>query len=317
MAKLRDESVSRPRVPPAAVSCFLSTPHLHPTAPPPGIAVDAAGYPASLDRHYLRHPPNLAVHVKTGQQKIHTLFVSGLPDDVKPREIHNLFRRRPGFESCQLKYTGRGDQVVAFVTFFNHQTAMAAMTTLNGEIFDPQSGTRLHIELARSNSRTKHANGGGAYTVTDRRVRVLNGDHETSSNDGDSGSDELLATNSDNSGNRGASIVNVRPDHSSPAWILERLEEHSTGEILPCSTLFVANLDSTCTEEELKQFFSQYSGFQTLKMRGRGSMPVAFADFTDVESSTKAMEQLKGTPLASSVHGGMHLEYARSKMRKG
>lgn len=90
---------------------FSQPPHLHPTPLPPGIAVDAAGYPASFERQYLRHPHSLAVHVTPGQQKIHTLFVSGLPDDVKPREIHNLFRRRPGFESCQLKYTGRGDQV--------------------------------------------------------------------------------------------------------------------------------------------------------------------------------------------------------------
>lgn len=45
---------------------------------------------------------------------IRTLFIAGLPDDVKAREIHNLFRRRPGFDSCQLKYTGRGNQVVAF-----------------------------------------------------------------------------------------------------------------------------------------------------------------------------------------------------------
>ncbi|KAF3966761.1 hypothetical protein CMV_009181 [Castanea mollissima] len=25
--------------------------------------------------------------------------------------IHNLFRHRPGFDSCQLKYTGRGNQI--------------------------------------------------------------------------------------------------------------------------------------------------------------------------------------------------------------
>ena len=45
------------------------------------------------------------------QSNINTLFVSGLPDDVKAREIHNLFRRCPGFDSCQLKYTGRANQV--------------------------------------------------------------------------------------------------------------------------------------------------------------------------------------------------------------
>lgn len=55
---------------------------------------------------------------KNERDMIRTLFVSGLPDDVKAREIHNLFRRRPGFESCQLKYTGRGDQVLFFFFFY-------------------------------------------------------------------------------------------------------------------------------------------------------------------------------------------------------
>jgi hypothetical protein len=40
-----------------------------------------------------------------------TLFIAGLPDDVKPREIHNLFSHRPGFDHCLLEYTGRGNQV--------------------------------------------------------------------------------------------------------------------------------------------------------------------------------------------------------------
>lgn len=61
------------------------------------------------DPYYVTQP----VYAYNNDQKkeIKTLFVSGLPDDVKAREIHNLFRRRPGFESCQLKYTGRGNQV--------------------------------------------------------------------------------------------------------------------------------------------------------------------------------------------------------------
>lgn len=52
------------------------------------------------------------------RSNINTLFVSGLPDDVKAREIHNLFRRRPGFDSCQLKYTGRANQVPPLLPFF-------------------------------------------------------------------------------------------------------------------------------------------------------------------------------------------------------
>lgn len=62
---------------------------------------------------HLQQPQPLHQDFSDGSA-INTLFVSGLPDDVKAREIHNLFRRRPGFDSCQLKYTGRGNQVLFF-----------------------------------------------------------------------------------------------------------------------------------------------------------------------------------------------------------
>ncbi|KAJ0824039.1 putative RNA recognition motif domain, nucleotide-binding alpha-beta plait domain superfamily [Helianthus annuus] len=127
---------------------------------------------------------------------INTLFVSGLPDDVKAREIHNLFRRRPGFDYCQLKYTGRGNQVVssviktvnyrhllnvvAFATFVNHPSAISALHALNGVKFDPQTGSTLHIELARSNSRRKNKPGPGAYVVIDKRSTATKDDQESS-----------------------------------------------------------------------------------------------------------------------------------------
>jgi hypothetical protein len=59
----------------------------------------------------------LAVHhdlVDREHGKICTLFVAGIPDDVKPREIHNLFSRRPDFESSLLEFTGKGNQVFFF-----------------------------------------------------------------------------------------------------------------------------------------------------------------------------------------------------------
>lgn len=45
------------------------------------------------------------------EEEVKTLFLSGLPDDIKEREIYNLFRNFEGYESCQLKYSGRGYQV--------------------------------------------------------------------------------------------------------------------------------------------------------------------------------------------------------------
>ncbi|GJN00905.1 hypothetical protein PR202_ga18132 [Eleusine coracana subsp. coracana] len=61
------------------------------------------------DPYYVYAPPPL--HPDPHRQGVLTLFIAGLPDDVKPREIHNLFSHRPGFDHCLLEYTGRGNQV--------------------------------------------------------------------------------------------------------------------------------------------------------------------------------------------------------------
>uniref|UniRef100_A0A0D9WLZ6 RRM domain-containing protein n=2 Tax=Leersia perrieri TaxID=77586 RepID=A0A0D9WLZ6_9ORYZ len=254
---------------------------------------------------YAPHPH----HLDPQRQGVLTLFVAGLPDDVKPREIHNLFSRRPGFDHCLLEYTGRGNQAVAFVSFVTHQAALSAMSALNGTVFDPETGGSLHIELAKSNSRD------GVYRVVDKRIKRKEGnadhenagndedewgEHDNGGNDGDGGSEEPSDTENDDfteknelpaeqsSGqpglkqHKGQSPSDDQPDKSS-------------SDIPPCSTLFLANLGHSCTEEDLKEVLSKQPGFHLLKMRRRGGMPVAFADFMDVESSTAAMDTLQGT----------------------
>ncbi|GKB57433.1 hypothetical protein Tco_0913619, partial [Tanacetum coccineum] len=85
--------------------------------------------------------------------------------------------------------------VVAFATSVNHPSAIAALHALKqyillikirlveehdnamssmhmGVKFDPQNGSTLHIELARSNSRRKNKPGSDAYVVIDKRSKV-------------------------------------------------------------------------------------------------------------------------------------------------
>ncbi|KAL9265150.1 RNA-binding protein with multiple splicing 2-like protein [Drosera capensis] len=234
---------------------------------------------------------------------INTLFVSGLPDDVKPREIHNLFRRRSGFDSCQLKYTGVADQVVAFVTFFNHQSAVAALHALNGVTFDPFSGEVLHIELARSNSRRKRRPGSSPYVVIDKRRRYKGDSEEASSHDGDDNNKDAEKEDSadeDISGEEAANTDDV-PEN-------EKVKKTEEDGAAPCSTLFIASLGPNCLEEELEQALSQYPGFNALKIRARGGMPVAFADFEEVEQAAAAKDRLQGTTLPSSDRGGLVIE---------
>ncbi|KAF9615097.1 hypothetical protein IFM89_021668 [Coptis chinensis] len=230
--------------------------------PPPGVVVveTTMQQHPPYDPNYLLYQQQQQQHhhpYYNEQQNINTLFVSGIPDDIKPREIHNLFRRRLGFDFCQLKYTGRGNQVVAFATFFDHQSAMAAVNTLNGAVFDPRTGAVLHIELARSNSRPKRLRGAGAYYVIDKRTKVSDDAQQTSSSDGDDGSDEPSGTNNPNSSNKGeistAESADKAVDHGNAGVTEnEQSEKAVAGNLPPCSTLFIANLGPNCTEEELK-----------------------------------------------------------------
>ncbi|CAB4302933.1 unnamed protein product [Prunus armeniaca] len=311
----------RERPPPPRPPLLAPTYSLTLQSPPPVFSGRNQMTHPPHDPYYLQQQPPLPPQQQdySDRSVINTLFVSGLPDDVKAREIHNLFRRRPGFDSCQLKYTGRGNQVVAFATFFNHQSAMAALHSLNGVKFDPQTGSLLHIELARSNSRRKRKPGSGAYVVIDKRTKKEADTQETSSDDGDSETDEPSETENNDSGDKTElettkSAETAVDSDNAVATVNEQSEKHVDGG--PCSTLFIANLGPNCTEDELKQVLSKYPGFNVIKLRAKGGMPVAFADFEEIEQANKAMDELRGSSLPSSDRGGMHIEYARSKMRK-
>ncbi|RRT85481.1 hypothetical protein B296_00001566 [Ensete ventricosum] len=51
------------------------------------------------------------------RDEVRTLFIAGLPDDVKPREVYNLFREFPGYQSAQLRRSGQSSQVRIFFSF--------------------------------------------------------------------------------------------------------------------------------------------------------------------------------------------------------
>ncbi|GFY97155.1 prenylated RAB acceptor 1.F4 [Actinidia rufa] len=183
-------------------------------------------------------------------------------------------------------YTKGG--VVAFATFVNHQSAMAALHSLNGVKFDPQTSSVLHIELARSNSRRQRKPGSGAYVVIDKRTKATD-DAQENSSDGDSETDELSGDNKPDSGDNADLTIpksgeTVGDSENAVATENEHTEKTVDGVSL-CSTLFIANLGPNCTEDEMKQVLSQYPGFKALKVRARGGMPVAFADF-EVSNTT-------------------------------
>ncbi|KAL3702511.1 hypothetical protein R1sor_020533 [Riccia sorocarpa] len=263
-----------------------------------------------------------------GEEEVKTLFLSGLPDDIKEREIYNLFRIHKGYESCQLKYSGRGYQIVAFAVFSDQQSALAAKEALNGLKFDPQTGATLHIELARTNSRTKRSRSeDGGLGALEKKYRGHVGTPGSYPDTGVAGTVHMPgmvhSVYNDMSGfppPQSAGMVGP-PLYQAQEGLSNMMMGPSImppppapGSNPPCSTLFIANLGQTCTEDELVQVLSRFPGYRKIKMQIKGGLPVAFVEFQDVMCSTQALTQLQNSMLSSSDRGGMRLEYAKAKM---
>ncbi|KAM7516499.1 hypothetical protein LguiA_006082 [Lonicera macranthoides] len=254
-------------------------------------------------------------HPQYSHDEVRTLFVAGLPEDVKAREVYNLFREFPGYESSHLRSPTAKTQPFAFAVFVDQPSAVVAKHELNGMVFDLEKNSTLYVDLAKSNSRSKRSRTDGDRPGSDKRTK---GSASFSRGIPDSGVGSVHMPGMGNSaynmigypstqshGNFDGSTVNettATMEHSSAPYIPQ--------DVNSCPTLFVADLGPTCTEEELIQVFSRFPGYLKLKMQSTYGAPVAFVDFQDAACSSEARNRLQGTILYSSPPGkGLRLEY--------
>jgi hypothetical protein len=92
-----------------------------------------------------------------GREDVRTIFVSGLPHDIRERELHNLLRFMPGYEASQMNWKTGGPQ--GFALFSTAAHARAVVDTLSGLQFD--DAVVLRAEIAHKDMYLKV--GGGAW----------------------------------------------------------------------------------------------------------------------------------------------------------
>ncbi|KAL6603195.1 hypothetical protein ACP70R_043556 [Stipagrostis hirtigluma subsp. patula] len=261
-----------PPPPPPGTSPYGAYRHAYPPPPLP------SAYGAYYDPAEPALPP---------RDELRTLFIAGLPGDAKPREVYNLFRDFPGYVSSHLR-SGKSSQAYAFAVFADQPSALAAMSATNGMIFDLEKNCSLHVDLAKSNSRSKRLRSDDALPFSsEKKARKPRGFPDPGA-----GSNIHFYTNLDSSAALSKDPSTFAPQNNPP-----------------CPTLFVANLGPTCSEQELIDVFSSCAGFVKLKMQNKLGAPVAFVDFKDVSSSTEALNRLQGVILYSSPGEGIRLEY--------
>ncbi|XP_062101940.1 RNA-binding protein L isoform X2 [Humulus lupulus] len=324
----------QPQPPPPASShypYYQPPPPPHPVAPPPSHHhLPPPYFPHNQSPYSSYAPPPL--HSPATHDEVRTLFVAGLPEDVKPREIYNLFREFQGYESSHLRNPSQTSQSslvsalmfflwqpFAFAVFLDQHSAIGAMQALNGMVFDLEKGSTLYIDLAKSNSRPKRSRADDERFGSDKRARGSS--FPRAPTDSSVGSMHMpgMGNSAYNIGypstpsqrNLDSRAVNdIGPPHSHNSSA-----SHLPLNSPPCPTLFVANLGPSCTEQELIHVFSRFPGFLKVKMQGTYGAPVAFVDFEDTACSTGALNHLQGTILYSSPAGeGIRLEFAKSRM---
>ncbi|KAL5199863.1 hypothetical protein ABZP36_021066 [Zizania latifolia] len=282
-----------------------------PPPPPPGTSPYASyrhAYPPPLPPAYggyYDHAEPLPL-----RDELRTLFIAGLPGDAKAREVYNLFRDFPGYVSSHLRSSGNSSQAYAFAVFADQPSALAAMTATNGMIFDLENNCTLHVDLAKSNSRSKRSRTDDASPYSsEKKARNPRGFPDSGAGSNIHMSGMGNSSHSLNGYPSAQSYTNFKPAafRKDPSAFVPQNNP-------PCPTLFVANLGPACSEQELIDVFSSCVGFITLKMQNKFGAPVAFADFKDANSSTEAINRLQGIILYSSTGEGMRLEYAKSRM---
>ncbi|CAG5099010.1 Oidioi.mRNA.OKI2018_I69.XSR.g16170.t1.cds [Oikopleura dioica] len=120
----------------------------------------------SIDQNNNQVPIATSTPIRNSpREELRTLFVSGLPQDVKEREFYLLFQGFSGFECAIVKQPVRNVKLpnnqplgpVAFLTFASRKDAEQAKDKFHGFALDPSvDNLVMKIEFAKANTKSRY-----------------------------------------------------------------------------------------------------------------------------------------------------------------
>ncbi|KAF3957574.1 hypothetical protein ACB098_05G204800 [Castanea mollissima] len=282
--------------------------------PPPPPAVASAAPPP--------HAPPIAP-----SDEVRTIFITGLPEDVKERELQNLLRWLPGYEASQVNF--KGEKPMGFALFSNAQFALAAKDALQEMVFDAESKSVLHTEMAKKNLFVKRVADSSPYDQS-KRLRT-GGDYTHTGYTSPSpfhppppahvwGPHGYMAPPPppppyDPYGGYPVPPVPMPAPAPVPAPS-SYVPVQNAKDNPPCNTLFIGNLGENINEEELRGLFSAQPGFKQMKVLRQERHTVCFIEFEDVNSASNVHHSLQGAVIPSSGSVGMRIQYSKNPFGK-
>lgn len=288
-------------------------------APPPA---PVAATPPAPPPHPLPPPIPMDNRNRLPVDEVRTIFISGLPEDVKERELLNLLRWLPGYEASQVNF--KGEHPMGFALFSTPQLAVAAKDALQDMIFDSESNSVLHIEMAKKNLFVKRGIVADSNAYDQSKRMRTGGDYTHTAYSSPSpfhpppapvwGPHGYMApAPPPYDAYAGYPVAPVPMPAPAPvAAPSSYVPVQNTKDNPPCNTLFIGNLGENINEEELRGLFSAQPGFKQMKVLRQERHTVCFIEFEDVNSATNVHLSLQGAVIPSSGSVGMRIQYSKN-----
>ncbi|KAG6395626.1 hypothetical protein SASPL_141749 [Salvia splendens] len=288
-----------PAPPPSATAPPPPPPHPHPHPHQPALPMDNSASRPSND-------------------EVRTIFISGLPEDVKERELQNLLRWLPGYEASQVNF--KGEHPMGFALFATGQHAIAAKDALQDMVFDAESKSLLHTEMAKKNLFVKRGIVADSSAYDQSKRMRIGGDYTHTAYSTSPFHPPPPAV----WGPHG--YMSPAPPHydpyagypvppvpmPAPAPVptpSSYVPVQNNKDNPPCNTLFIGNLGENINEDELRGLFSVQPGYKQMKVLRQERHTVCFIEFEDVNSATNVHHTLQGAVIPSSGAVGMRIQY--------
>ncbi|KAK8914134.1 hypothetical protein KSP39_PZI023960 [Platanthera zijinensis] len=264
-------------------------------------------------------PPTIPLEYsgRSSADEVRTIFITGLPGDVKERELHNLLRWLPGFEASQIN--SKGEQPMGFALFSTPQHALAAKAALQDLVFDEEPKSVLHTEMAKKNLFVKRGMVAD-FSSLDQSKRIRTGGEYAPSGFTSSPfhpqptplwpASGYMAPPVLYSPYGGYPVPQVALP--SPAPVLAPsgyASVQNTKDNPPCNTLFVGNLAENVVEDDLRGLFSIQPGYKQMKVLRHERNTVCFIEFEDVAAAVAVHINLQGAVLPSTGRIGIRIQY--------
>lgn len=293
-------------------------------APPPA----SAATPPPPPPHPHPHPTPVPIDNPASRalsDEVRTVFISGLPEDVKERELQNLLRWLPGYEASQVNF--KGEHPMGFALFATAQHAIAAKEALQDMVFDAESKSVLHTEMAKKNlfvkrgivadsnayDQSKRMRIGGDYTHTGYSTSPFH--PPPAAVWGPHGYMSPAPPHYDPYAGYAVPPVPMPAPPPVPAPS-SYVPVQNNKDNPPCNTLFIGNLGENINEEELRSLFSVQPGYKQMKVLRQERHTVCFIEFEDMNSATNVHHSLQGAVIPSSGSVGMRIQYSKNPFGK-